>query len=340
VSDLRVLLIGFGVVGQSFAQLVVSEGPKLARDFGLRPKIVGIVDSKGAISSPEGVEITKALDLKKSSGTLEKLGTGYVQGKKGLEAIKDTDCEVVVECTPTELTKGEPGLSHVRAAMTEGRNVICTNKGPLALAMPALIELAVHNEVMFKFSGTVGGGTPVLDFAKKCLEGSEIRSLSGILNGTSNFILSKMATEGSSMKDVLAEAQKLGYAEADPTYDIGGFDTACKLVIVSNYILGSSLSLKNVRIKGITEVTNESIAKAKAKGSTIKLIGRMEKNAVVSPEEIPVTHPLNVSGTFNAISFDTHPAGEITLVGKGAGGKETASSVIRDLIEIRRTFAR
>jgi homoserine dehydrogenase len=335
-----VLLVGFGVVGRSFAELVVSEGPKLARDFGLKPRVVGIVDSKGVASVPEGIDLSKALELKKATGNLEKLEADYVPGKSGLDAIRDIDCEVVVESTPTELARGEPGLSHVRAAMREGRHVICTNKGPLALAMPALIELAHHNEVMFKFSGTVGGGTPVLDFAKKCLEGSEIRSLSGILNGTSNFILTKMASEGLKMKDVLAEAQKLGYAEADPTYDIGGFDTACKLVIVSNYIMGSSISLKNVKIEGITEITNERVAKAKAKGNTIKLIGRMEKKATVSPEEIPVTHPLNVSGTFNAISFNTHPAGEITLVGKGAGGKETASSVIRDLIEIRRTFTR
>ena len=170
--------------------------------------------------------------------------------------------------------------------------------------------------------------------------GSEIKSISGILNGTSNYILSKMAADGSMMQDVLAEAQKLGYAEADPTYDIGGFDTACKLVITSNYILGSSLSIKDLEIKGITEITGKDVEAAKAKGNTIKLIGRMEKKAKVSPEEIPMTHPLNVSGTFNAISFDTHPAGQITLVGKGAGGKETASSVIRDLIEIRRTFAR
>ena len=337
---MRMLLVGFGVVGQSFAELVVSEGAKLGRDFGLRPKIVGIVDSKGAACSPDGIDISKALDSKMSSGSLEKLGAAYRPGMTGLDAIQETDCEVVVESTPTELSKGEPGLSHVRTAMKEGRHVICTNKGPLALAMPALMELAHHNEVMFKFSGTVGGGTPVLDFAKKCLEGSDIRSLSGILNGTSNYILSKMASEGSNMKVVLAEAQKLGYAEADPTYDIGGFDTACKLVIVSNYILGTSLSLKDVQVKGITEVSNEHVDKAKAKGNTVKLIGRMEKKATVSPEEIPITHPLNVSGTFNAISFNTHPAGEITLVGKGAGGKETASSVIRDLIEIRRTFAR
>ncbi len=337
---MRVLLIGFGVVGRSFVELIDSESKKLAQDYGVRPKIVGIVDSKGAAVSQEGIAPGMALASKKEFGSLEGLGSIYRSGMKGLDAIREMECEVVIETTPTELLKGEPGLSHVRNAMKERRHVICTNKGPLAIAMPALMELANHNKVMFKFSGTVGGGTPVLDFAKKCLDGSQIRSISGILNGTSNYILSKMASDGARMKDVLAEAQRLGYAEADPTYDIGGYDTACKLIIVSNYVLGTGFSLKDVDIKGITEISMKEIEKARATGNTVKLIGRMEKSPRVSPEEIALAHPLNVSGTFNAISFDTYPAGEITLVGKGAGGKETASSIIRDLIEIRRTFAR
>lgn len=338
---MRVLLVGFGAVSQSFAELVNQEARKLERDYGLRPKIVGIVDHLGAAISPEGIDIAKALSVKRTSKTLAGMGAEvYHDGKSALDVINELECEVVIESTPTELKKGEPGLSHVKAAMKEGRNVICVNKGPLAIAMPALMELAHHNRVMFKFSGTVGGGTPVLDFAKKCLEGSKIRSISGILNGTSNYILSRMAAEGIAMKDALADAQKLGYAEADPTYDIGGFDTACKLVITSNYVLGSSLSIKDVDIGGITGVSLGEVDTAKSKGNVIKLIGRVDKAARVAALEIPATHPLNVSGTFNAVSFDTYPAGEITLVGKGAGGKETASSILRDLIEIRRTFAR
>ncbi len=338
---MRLILVGFGVVGQSFAELIGEEATKLDREFGLRPKVVGIIDKHGAAVSPDGIDLNKAVASKKRSQTLEGLGQDvYASGRNALDVIKDVECEVVVETTPTDLSRGEPGMSHLRAAMKERRNVICTNKGPLALAMPALIELAHHNDVMFKFSGTVGGGTPVLDFAKKCLEGSTIRSIRGILNGTSNFILTKMATEGTGMKDALAEAQRLGYAEADPTYDVGGFDTACKLVITSNYILGTGLSINDLDIKGITEVSSKDVQSAKARGKVVKLLGSVDKKARVAPEEIDVSHPLNVSGTFNAILFDTHPAGEITLVGKGAGGKETASAVLRDLIEIRRSFAR
>jgi len=338
---MRILMVGFGVVGQSFAELIMNDAKKLDREYGLRPRIVGVVDKNGAALVPDGIEIPKLLESMRVSGTVKGDGSWeYHERASAVDVISDTECEVVIETTPTELTKGEPGLSHIKAALGAGRHVVTTNKGPLAVAMPALIELAHHNDVIFKFSGTVGGGTPVLDFAKKCLEGSRIKSISGILNGTSNYILTKMSTEGTSMKDALAQAQKLGYAEADPTYDIGGFDTAGKLVITSNYILGTALSIKDVSITGITGVTPEDIQKAASRGNVIKLIGRVGGGAKVSPEEVPKVHPLNVSGTFNAILFETDSAGDITLVGKGAGGKETANAVLRDLIEIRRAFAR
>ena len=338
---MRIVLVGFGVVGRSFAELILEEGPKLDRHYGLRPRLVGIVDSGGAAEDQEGLDIAKALKSKQGKGSLEDIGPeAYAKGRKALDAIKNIDCEVVVECTPTDLKLGEPGLSHVKAALMRGRHVVCTNKGPLAIAMPALLELAQHNSVLLKFSGTVGGGTPVLDFAKRCLEGSTIRSISGILNGTSNFVLSQMTSKGIEMKDALAEAQRLGYAEADPTYDIGGFDTACKLVITSNYVLGTAYSIHDVDIQGIQDLSIGDLEKAKAKGKVVKLIGRVDGKAKVSTEMIDIAHPLNVSGTFNAVSFDTYPAGEITLVGKGAGGRETASSILRDLIEIRRSFAR
>jgi homoserine dehydrogenase len=336
---MRVLLIGFGAVGRSFAEILVQDGKRLAKEHGLRPKVVGIADSKGVVIANGGIDLQEAIQSKAGTGSLNALG-GYREGASAMDMVKEVDCEVVIETTPTELTKGEPGLSHVRTALMQKRHVVCTNKGPLAIAMPALMELAHHNRVIFKFSGTVGGGTPVLDFAKKCLEGSTMRSLRGILNGTSNYILTRMASEGISMRDALDEARRLGYAEADPTYDIGGFDTACKLVITSNYLLGTNMSINDVDIGGIEGVTPERVEQAKAAGSVVKLIGSVAKTAKVAPEEIQATHPLNVSGTFNAITFDTDNSGEITLVGKGAGGRETASSIVRDLMEIRRAYAR
>ncbi len=340
MPDMRVILVGFGVVARSFAEIVESDLESLTRGYGLKPKVVGIVDRKGAAISHIGIDLKKALESKKVNGDLSGLGGVYHEGMTGANVIKEVDCEVVVESTPTEITTAEPGITHLRTAMMKGRHVVCTNKGPLALAMPAMMELAHHNEVVLKFSGTVGGGTPVLDFAKKCLEGSEVRSIKGILNGTCNYILTRMANESATMKDALADAQRLGYAEADPTYDIEGLDTACKLVITSNHVLGTGISIKDVDIRGITNISVEDVKEALSQGETIKLIGSVQGKAKVSPERVKLTHPLNVSGTFNAICFDTHPSGEVTLVGKGAGGPETATSIIRDLLEIRRAYAR
>lgn len=341
MPDLRIILVGFGVVARSFAEIVESDGESLARRYGLKPKIVGIADSRGAAMAQAGIDLKKALGSKKDNGDLSGLGGIYHEGMTGAQVIKEADCDVVVESTPTEITTAEPGLTHLKTAMMKRRHVVCTNKGPLALAMPALIELAHHNEIVLKFSGTVGGGTPVLDFAKKCLEGSEVRSIKGILNGTCNYILTRMANESATMKDALADAQRLGYAEADPTYDVEGLDTACKLVITSNHVLGTGLSIKDIDIRGITDISVEDVKEALSQGETIKLIGSVTGGkAKVSPERVTLTHPLNVSGTFNAICFDTFPSGEVTLVGKGAGGPETATSVIRDLLEIRRAYAR
>ncbi|MEM2630410.1 MAG: homoserine dehydrogenase, partial [Candidatus Bathyarchaeia archaeon] len=204
-----------------------------------------------------------------------------------------------------------------------------------ALALPALMDLASYNKVFLRFSGAVGGGTPVLDLAKKCLIGEKILLVKGILNGTTNYILTKMYEEGVSLEEALKEAQKLGYAEADPSYDIEGIDTACKLVIIANWIMNKRISIKDVKIEGIKNVTLKDVSEAKKRGNVIKLIGEVNDEAFVKPMEISSLNPLCVSGTLNAVTFNVEDSGEITIVGKGAGGKETASAIIRDLIDIK-----
>ncbi|MEM2921653.1 MAG: homoserine dehydrogenase, partial [Candidatus Bathyarchaeia archaeon] len=173
---------------------------------------------------------------------------------------------------------------------------------------------------------------------KKCLLGDRILSIRGILNGTSNYILTRMTEGNIPMETALKEAQLAGYAEADPTYDVKGIDTACKLVIIANWLMGRHITLRDVEIEGIIDVTPSEIALAKEKGCNIKLIGAIEKQVTVRPELIQRTHPLSVSGTLNAVTFQTEYAGEITVVGKGAGGVETAGAILRDLIDIRRSI--
>jgi homoserine dehydrogenase len=149
-----------------------------------------------------------------------------------------------------------------------------------------------------------------------------------------------MSEGGITMQDALKEAQKAGYAEADPTYDVEGIDTACKLVIMANWLIGKNVTLKDVDIQGINEVTPDNIIKAKAKKSVIKLLGTIEEKISVCPTLVDENHPLAVNGALNAVSFNAEYAGEITMVGKGAGGIETAGAALRDLIDIRGSFLR
>jgi homoserine dehydrogenase len=203
-----------------------------------------------------------------------------------------------------------------------------------------LFRSAEYNNVFLRFSGTVGGGTPMLEFAKRCLAGDRILSIRGILNGTTNYILTEMGQKHISFQEALSTAQKLGYAEREPSMDIDGFATACKVVILSNWIMGKKVTLKNVDRTGIRDVTLEMLQDAAKRNSTIKLVGTVNDQEVsVKPVEIPWTNPLCVSGVLNAVTFQTEYAADQTLIGRGAGGIETASAVLRDLLDIRHKLA-
>jgi homoserine dehydrogenase len=222
--------------------------------------------------------------------------------------------------------------------MRSGKHIITVNKGPLALAFPSLIELANYNGVILRFSGTVGGGTPILEFAKRCLKGDRITSFKGILNGTTNYILSKME-EGLTFESALDYARQEGYAEAQPSLDVDGYDAAAKLVIMANWIMGMKVTMKDVNRVGIKEVKMSDIERAHKKGNAIKLIAMCDnKQLNVKPTEVSKMDPLCVNGTLNAVTFSSEHSGQQTIIGRGAGGMETASAVLRDLIEIKDTI--
>jgi homoserine dehydrogenase len=332
---MRLTLIGFGTVGQSLIKILANKKDELVKKFGLNPKVIAIVDTKGAAINEAGIDPFKAIEVKRLKGSVSFMDKIGYPGMNAIDVIKNVETDVVIEMTPTNFLNGEPGLSHIKTAISNKRHVITTNKGPLALALPSLIELASYNRVKLRFSGTVGGGTPILSFAKKCLLGDKIISIKGILNGTTNYILTRIFEASISMEEALKEAQKAGYAEADPSYDIEGIDTACKLVIIANWIMNLKISLKDVKIKGIKGITLEDVEEAKKEGKVIKLIGSIDNEVIVRPELIPQNHPLAVHGTLNAIAYKTEKCGEITLIGRGAGGPETASAILRDIIDIK-----
>jgi len=334
---LRIILVGFGTVGQSFVKLLSELQQTLQAEYGINPRVVAAADRGGVAVNVKGLNLERLLEVKRAEGTVAAYPEGGQRKTSIVRMIEETPAEVLVEVTPTNIEDGEPGMSHIMAALRSGKHVVTANKGPMALAFQALMELAEYNGVVLRFSGCVGGGTPVIDFAGKCLLGDKITSIRGILNGTTNYILTRMAEEGLSFEQALEEAQKAGYAEADPSMDVDGWDSACKLVILANWVLKRKVRLENVKVEGIRGVTVEDVEEASARGERIKLIAYADEEELkVSPETVPVGHPLCVSGVLNAVCFTSKYAGEETVIGKGAGGMETASAILRDLINIKR----
>jgi homoserine dehydrogenase len=336
---MRIILIGYGVVGQSLTNILLRRRSETVKDYGFNPKVVAIVDRGGAAINLKGLNLEKILALKKQKGTLAADHEFGHPKMSPLDVIESVEAEVIVEITPTNVKNGEPGLSHIKTAFKTGKHVVTTNKGPLALALPALTELADYNKVYLRFSGTVGGGTPVLELAKKCLLGDKIVAIRGILNGTTNYILTEMEEKRITFQQALKKAQKLGYAETDPSMDVDGIDPACKVVIMANWIMNKKFTLKDVDVHGIRGVTLQALEKAAKRGNTIKLVGSVDDSPKVAPTEISKHDPLCVSGVLNAVTFVSEFAGEETIIGRGAGGMETASAVLRDLLDIKHNLA-
>lgn len=335
---MRLILCGFGIVGQSLAKLLESRAEDLYARFGLKPRIVGVFDTKGSAVESSGLDLNKLLDVKKKFGSVKKYSSTK-NNLSGVDLIKNYDADVLIETTASNYKDAEPGMSHITEAMKHGLHVISVNKGPLALAFPSLMELASYNQVLLRFSGTVGGGTPILDYAKNSLRGERISSFEGILNGTTNYILTKMAN-GMSFKDALSDAKQKGYVEADESLDLDGLDAAAKLVILANWVMDLKVTLPDIKRTGIRNVSTEDIKNAAQKKSAVKLIASCNKELIVAPKEVSLDDPLCVNGTLNAISFTSEHSGTQTIIGRGAGGIETASSILRDLLDIRQEISK
>lgn len=326
---IRVALIGLGSVGRGVAGMI---GKK---DLGI--VITGIADSKSGVIDARGIDIAALLARKKQTGSC---GDTPVTA---MDVITTADYDVLVEVSPTNALTGEPATGYIRAALGRKKHVVTSNKGPVALAYRELNALARENGVSFRYEATVAGAIPVMHTIEHGLAGNEILALYGVLNGTCNYILTRMADEGLTYEQALMEARELGYAEADPTYDVKGIDAAIKLVILANTIWGDDRKLADVACTGIDLLTPEALRLAENEGCTIRLIAEAipRKNLLrVSPRIIGKNHPLVVDGTLNALTLETDMAKEITLIGRGAGSVETASAIIGDILFIRDTHGK
>ena len=331
----RVVLIGFGVVGQSVAEILVRKGEDLRARHGLECAVVAICDRRwGTIHEAGGLDLAARLEevrtLNRFAGNL---------GWDALETIATVDATAVLEMTDTDLATGEPATSHCRAALARGMHVITSNKGPAALAGRALRAVAAQRGVRFLFEGAVLSGTPLFNLAESCLAGNEIAAVSGILNGTCNYILCEMEA-GVAYAEALRQAQEQGYAEAKPDADVNGTDALAKVVILANTLMDGALTPAEVPCQGITGITLADIERAKAEGLRYKLIASLtkENGAVrgeVAPRALPLADPLSgIGGASNALTLKTDLLGEITIVGPGAGRTPTGYALLIDLMRI------
>ncbi len=339
----RICLIGYGRVGYGFVQVFLRHRVWLAERFGFAPKIVAVHDiRRGTVFAPEGLDLARLAWAWREGRDLGELG----QSGAGLDAfavIRDSEADVVVELTPTDLRTGEPAAGYIRFALTSKKHVVTTNKGPVALFGNELLALARENGVEFRFEGTVLAGTPLFSLVEFTLA-TPIRRVRGILNGTTNFILTHMEA-GRSYAEALAEAQRLGYAETDPTADVEGLDPLAKIVILANILLDGDLHPRDVPCQGITRLDPAEVRRAPAEGFRWKLVAEARRTeggveAKVGPERLPLSDPLaQVGGVLNALTLELDPLGALTVIGPGAGPEVTGHAVLSDLLAIHRRSA-
>ena len=339
----QLALIGFGVVGQGFARLLLAKYDLLKQLYDLDISLVSVANARhGLIYREDGLDIHTLLELA-AAGCPLTAHPGVTHWEKPLEGLRAMQADVLVEATPTNLRDAEPGISHIRTALSQGMHVVTANKGPAALAASELLELAHLHNVQLRMEATVMAGTPVISTIREGMAGAQVHTIRGILNGTTNYILSAMAT-GRDYAEVLADAQAQGYAETDPTADVEGYDAVAKTLILSALVFGRSLKPHQVARQGITNISREQVQHATDQGQRIKLIALLRLradddgkegtlDARVEPLALPLNDPLaRVDGVMNAISIQADTLSEVTIIGPGAGAIQTGQGLLADVI--------
>ena len=308
---MNVAVVGAGAVGTSVIEL--------AGEYG--HNVVAVADSSTGVVDEGGLDSDAVLSRKRTQGTV---------GDGTPDDVLEADYDALVEATPTTLGDAEPGFSHVSRALSRDRHVVLANKGPVAERYDEIRALEADSGGDVLFEAAVGGAIPILSTIDD-LNG-QVTAARGVLNGTANFVLSRMAAEGLGYEHVLAEAQDLGVAEADPTFDVEGIDAALKCVILANVLYEDTYTLEDAEVEGIDGLPGSALELAAEDGRTIRLIGEVADGEVrVGPRLVPENGTLAVSGTLNIVQLETQHAGRLNISGRGAGGPETASAVLADI---------
>ena len=316
---INVGLIGFGIVGSGAVQILIKNQDAIARKVGAKVVVKRIADLD--ITTPRPVKIDKKVLTTDAN-----------------KVINDPDIDIVIET----IGGVKPAGDFIRRSLKNGKNVVTANKELIAKEGESILPLAAEKNVDFMFEASVGGGIPIIGPMKNNLAGNEIIEVKGIVNGTTNYILSRMCDEGLGFEEVLKDAQANGYAEANPTADIEGYDAAYKISILSSIAFTSRVDVTKVYHEGITKITAEDMKYASTLGYAIKLlaIGKLVDGAMlvrVHPAFVPKDHPLAaVNGVFNGIYVKGDAVGDVMFYGPGAGSLAAGSAVVGDVIDIAR----
>lgn len=340
---MRIAVIGYGGVGRAFIKLINDKKDYLHRE-GLQIQVNYVIGRNGGIYNSKGIDLINLVDF----GTKEKDITKYPQGgSKEIsfeKLIQNRDVDVVIELTPTNKETGEPGMTHIRRSLECGINVVTANKGPILLAYNELKAIAVKNEVQLGIGCTTGGALPSINGGIIDLAGAEIFSIEGVLNGTTNFIINEMENTGCTYMEALKKAQQLGIAETDPTLDVEGWDTASKLLILTNVLMDEQKSFADMSVEGITQITPQEIKQCLEEGKKYKLVGKAVKEKgkiqmTVRLEKLDKDHPLyGVNGKNKAVRYTSDVLGDLTIIGGASGVTPAGASILRDLININRGY--
>lgn len=338
--DVRIALMGFGNVGQGLAGLLADHGEEYRGQYGVRLLLTCVADRGGAALDSRGLDPASLLSAKRRNGTV-------AADREGIERLAAADlldragAQVLVEAASTNFEDAEPGWSTIRDAIARHMDIVLASKGALVLYFDELMSLAEESGVRVAYAGTVGAPLPVLELSERVLVGADIVGFEGILNATTNQILTSMQ-QGSTYEEGLRVAQEIGVAETDPTLDVDGWDAAAKAVIISRAVFGSTTGLGQVNRTGIRQVTQEDLRRAARSSRTIKLIVRIERDAAgvratVAPEERELTDVLGkLEGQQMGAVFRTSKLGDVSTTVQQTGGVPTALTVLRDVVNLAR----
>ncbi len=335
MTEAKLVLFGFGNVGRALARLLVSKRDELHERYDLTWKVVGIATaSHGAAIDFAGIDLERALALADSGETLEQVSKHHPV-PTGPELIEASQADVLFENTPVNYASGQPAIDHLRAALKAGMHAITANKGPVVHAYHHLTDLARRHDRQFLFEAAVMDGAPIFSLWRTALPAARLRAFRGILNSTTNLILTLME-RGETFDAAVTHAQAIGIAESDPRGDTQGWDAAIKVAALATVLMGTPLKPNEVERKGIEDLSKADIAACRAEGKRWKLVCRAERDgrdlrASVQPERVGPSDPLyGVMGTSSAISFETDVLGTLMIRHEDSGPETTAYGLLAD----------